>query len=152
MKVISNLNIKQGCPNGWKKGEQDECLLCVGQFPATFHQALKICANDFNAHLLTIHNELKQKFVEQWIKDDKINANIWLDAMRIDHSNANTSFIWREGRELDYENFNKVQLDNMGENEYCLHVYPDATWNDISCIKFYEYNPNFNVVCEKSCS
>ena len=124
----------------------------VGQFQVSFHQALEICSKDFNAHLLTIHNELKQKFVEQWIKDDKINAYLWLDAMRIDRSNANTSFIWRDGRELDYEKFASGELDNSQENEYCLHIYPDATWNDINCNTSDEGNAKFNVVCEKSCS
>ena len=143
-----------GCPNGWKKGEQDECLLYVGYFPYTFDQAVELCRIDFEAHLLTIHNEVKQLFIEKWIKHDQIAGYIWLDAMRINCANSKSSFIWRNGSDIVYAKFASNEPNNDKDNEYCLHINHlgiGQTWNDVNCDRTSYRNINFNAICEKSC-
>ena len=114
---------------------------------------MELCRIDFKAHLLTIHNEVKQTFVEKWIKQDQIPGNIWLDAIRIDYAKSKESFIWRDGREILYDKFLGEEPNNAGDNEQCLHIYHigiGQIWNDISCKKTWE-DRDFNAICEKSC-
>ncbi|CAG2171387.1 unnamed protein product [Oppiella nova] len=95
------------CPSGWTKGVDNECLLIPDKtsYGTNYTTALKTCAQKYNAQLISIKSAAKNNFVTQWFKDQKFDAYFWLDATRVLKADSSDSFIWSNGDQLTYTNW-----------------------------------------------
>ena len=84
---------------------------------------MKTCAQTHNATLLSIKSEEKQTFVKNFINDKKINAHVWMSAIRIQTGANSSSFIWSDGDSLNYNNWFTYDPNGHSDGDNELHIY-----------------------------
>ncbi|CAG2161772.1 unnamed protein product [Oppiella nova] len=101
------INNGNDCPTGWTKGVDNECLLIYNKTytKSNYTTALKTCAQKYNAKIISIKSAAKQNFIAQWFKDQKFDALFWLDATRVLKADSPDSFIWSNGDQMTYTNW-----------------------------------------------
>ena len=83
---------------------------------------------------------------------NQVLTPVWLDAIRVNIKNSNSSFIWSDGSAMLYENYLAGEPNNVGGDEYCLFIWPENKyqWNDAPCGNNIHFSSR--AICEKSCT
>ena len=137
----------------------NECLLIPDQTSngSNYTIALKTCAQKYNAKLISIKSAAKHNFITQWFKDQKFDAYFWLDATRVLKADSSDSFIWSNGDQMTYTNWDPVGSEPNGNKlgdiegvEVCITVRAPSepaslTWADVPC------HWPYGTICERPC-
>ncbi|XP_072021362.1 macrophage mannose receptor 1-like [Amphiura filiformis] len=117
----------QYCPEGWTR--YGAFCYIINDEQVAQYEADTLCQLD-DARLTSIHSQGEQKFHEYMSK----GKLIWIG---LNDEETENVFVYTNGYEMDYTNWDENEPSNSGGNEDCviLHTLPEklGKWNDISC-------------------
>ena len=112
---------------------------------STWESAEKSCV-EWGGHLASIHSDL-ENYVVNSIRDTRDFTWIGLS-----DTATNGVYVWTDGTEFDYNNFNPSQPDSFG-GESCFHLFDEhrgeLTWNDYHCNRDDWGSVDTSFVCKK---
>ena len=121
------------CDDGW--GEFENSCYKFTHEAKEYSVAESDCAAN-GAHLASIHSEEEMEFIStlQLQHVSASGSNFWLGGER-----DGNNFVWNDGSEFNYENWNRWEPNDAGGDEDCIEFYsvPGSyyhnKWNDIPC-------------------
>ncbi|XP_039631400.1 lectin-like isoform X2 [Polypterus senegalus] len=129
------------CQPGWTSYQSK----CYQYFPIkkTWIDAELYCVS-LGGNLASVHSSSDNQFITSLIRSkDSSGPTTWLGGS---NSVRASSWLWTDGSQWDFANWNPGEPNNNGGNEKCLHISyrVPSTWNDYNC----EYQ--FPFVCIKN--
>ena len=97
----------------------------VGDDTMTWGEAEDWCLNNYNRHLVSIHNN-SQNEAASAVCDD-----CWIGATCKDSSWSDWE--WSDSSSWTYTAWNSGEPNDAGYNEDCVHQYAGGSWNDVAC-------------------
>ena len=95
----------------------------------TWEEASEIC-KELGGHLVSINSQEEQDFVAQFARQTPSTKGLyWIGGYRnpIDEY----KWYWSDGTKFTYENWNAGEPNDLGDNEYYVHMYKSTgKWND----------------------
>ncbi|XP_039631878.1 lectin-like [Polypterus senegalus] len=118
------------CEPGWTSYFSD----CYQYFPMpkTWIDAELYCVS-LGGNLASVHSSGDNHFITSLIRrSDSHNPISWLGGS---NSVRTSSWLWTDGSEWDFKNWNPGEPNNGRGIEHCLHTNYDGPggWNDVNC-------------------
>ncbi|MBN2695071.1 VCBS repeat-containing protein [bacterium] len=113
--------IKTGCELKYNSAKY--YLIC-NETIKNYANATSYCSS-LGGNLLKIETAAENQFIQPLLL-----GNTFMGADDID---VEGEFLWFDNSSLYYSNWRESQPDNYQDNEDCLMIYSDGSWNDISC-------------------
>ena len=82
-----------------------------------------------NGHLATINNAAENTWVQTTFADAPGSGNVWIGYTDL---GTEGTFLWRNGENPGYTNWNPGEPNNFGGNENYTVMSSSGTWNDYS--------------------
>ena len=121
------------CPEGWT-GHADNCYRYVEQ-KKNWDLARESCVEEYQAELVSIHNDLESDFVLSFYSGTKF----WTGGRR--ECDWCEGWVWSDGSDWDFSNWREGREPNNSTGpENCAEIghYTDS-WNDWKCDRQIHY-------------
>lgn len=150
--AVRNINDLESVSNLLEKTEYNGHTYGVygGSNVYTWEEAKNICEK-MGGHLVSINSQAEQEFVAQIVDKSSFSKGLyWIGGYR--NSIDKYQWYWCDGTKFTYENWNDGEPNDLGSNEYYVHMYKSSgKWNDtieyLDGNSFYSTS-NCGFVCE----
>jgi hypothetical protein len=133
-----SLIVDVNCPCDAGEHNNTVYLFCIDQ--KKWNQARNFCNNN-SSYIVTINDANENDFIFSQIQNFYDEGGWWIgindktNGGRSDGSEGNEgNFVWYNGENPSYDNWNQNEPNNYNDNEDCAEIYFETgTWNDVNC-------------------